>query len=83
MSNTLDETFEWLDKLSELNKLGGRGHGDLKDVCSICGISPNALKAQLQALITEARIDELENIRGRVEYIHSDSVSDRLEQLRS
>ena len=52
-ANILDETFEWLDKLSELNKLGGRGHGDLKDVCYICGISPNALKAQIQALITE------------------------------
>ena len=52
--NTLDEVFEWLDKLSELNKLGGRGHGDLKDVCYICGISPNALKVQIQALINEA-----------------------------
>jgi len=56
-ANTLDETFEWLDKLSKLNKLGGRGHGDLKDVCYICGISPNALKVQIQALITEARIE--------------------------
>ena len=61
--NTLDEMFEWLDKLSELNKLGGRGHGDLKDVCYICGISPNALKVQLQALITEARNKALDDVK--------------------
>lgn len=32
--------------------------------------------------VAEARIDELQNIRGRVEYIHSDSVTDRIIQLK-
>ena len=45
-------------------------------------VIPKEFEAYIQALINEARIDELENIRGRVEYIHSDSVSGRLTQLK-
>ena len=60
---------------------------EIERLTGIVGIklpkTANKLEKLIQALITEARIDELENIRGRVEYIHSDSVSDRLEQLRS
>jgi len=46
-----------------------------------CDSKQESLFRQAKALITEARIDELKNIRGRVEYIHSDVVSDRLAQL--
>lgn len=42
--NTLEELYKALDKISEYNKLGGRGHGDLEDTCYICGISPSKLK---------------------------------------
>lgn len=45
-------------------------------------VIPKEFEAYIQALITEARIDELKNIRGRVEYIHSDVVTDRLTQLK-
>ena len=56
------ELEQWLDKLSELNKLGGRGHGDLADTCHVCGISPSKLLAYITAdrkrVALEARIDE-------------------------
>ena len=81
-ANGLEETFEWLDKLSKLNELGGRGYGELKDVCYICGISPNALKVQLQALITIARIDEVENAQKVREFYMHPYIISRLTQLK-
>ena len=60
--STRDEFYERLDKLSELNKLGGRGHGDLEDTCYICGISPSKLKAYLEQQIAVARIEELKKV---------------------
>lgn len=42
-----------LDKISEYNKLGGRGSGDLADTCYICGISPSNLKQALYSDILE------------------------------
>jgi len=37
------ELFNYLEKISEYNKLGGKGHGNLEDTCYICGISPSNL----------------------------------------
>ena len=54
--NTLDELYKALDKISEYNKLSGRGHGDLEDTCYICGISP----AKLKTLFTEHSKQEVE-----------------------
>ena len=55
------ELEQSLDKLSELNKLGGRGHGDLADTCYVCGISPSKLLAYITAdrerVELEARIE--------------------------
>jgi hypothetical protein len=52
-SKNENELFKALDKISVYNELGGRGHGDLKDACYICGISPKALKHQIQELIAK------------------------------
>lgn len=57
-----DELFKALDKISEYNKMGGRGHGDLDDTCYICGISPSNLKAiitQQQHLLLDRVLEEV------------------------
>lgn len=63
-SSKAEELYAGLDKVSEYNKLGGRGHGGLADTCYICGISPSKLKIYIEQAISskvnEARIDELE-----------------------
>ncbi len=59
MSNTKQQIEEMLNKVSEYNKLSGKGHGDLKDNCYICGISPSGLIEAIDRLVTEARIEEL------------------------
>ena len=51
--NILDKVLEGLKKISQYNELGGRGHGDLKDTCYICGISPKELSRQIQALVEQ------------------------------
>jgi len=53
-TNTLEEDFAHLDKLSEYNKLSGRGHGDLEDTCYICGVSPSGLKKHIKEQIAQA-----------------------------
>lgn len=61
-SGKAEELYAGLDKVSEYNKLGGRGHGGLADTCYICGISPSKLKIYIEQAISskvnEARIDE-------------------------
>jgi len=68
------ELEQSLNKLSELNKLSGRGHGDLADTCYVCGISPSKLLAYITAdrkrVELEARLDErnkiaLDTYRGK------------------
>lgn len=65
-SQSLEELFKALDKISEYNKLGGRGHGDLEDTCYICGISPSKLKELIQSALSvqdiESRMDEIATI---------------------
>lgn len=63
MSNTKQQIEEMLNKVSEYNKLSGKGHGDLKDNCYICGISPSGLIEAIDRLVTEARMNELRKIR--------------------
>ena len=46
------ELEQLLNNLSKLNKLSGRGHGDLTDTCYICGISPSKLLAYITANYT-------------------------------
>ena len=50
---------EYLDRISELNKLG---YPDLDGACNICGVHPDALKALIANQVREARIDELKLI---------------------
>ena len=54
MSNTKQQIEEMLNKVSEYNKLSGKGHGDLKDNCYICGISPSGLIEAIDRLVTKA-----------------------------
>jgi hypothetical protein len=66
MSDTdKDKWYEYLDELSEIQKLGNKGRGDLEDNCFVCGISPSKHKQFIEALIQEqvrlARIDELQH----------------------
>ena len=68
MSNTKQQIEEMLNKVSEYNKLSGKGHGDLKDNCYICGISPSGLIEAIDRLVTEARIEE--NNRMQVEKLN-------------
>lgn len=60
VNNQWIELLNGLDKISEYNKLGGRGHGDLADTCYICGISPSILKAailsKLESIEQEAEL---------------------------
>lgn len=65
MTDVVDEMLEGLDKISEYNKLGKRGHGDLEDMCYICGISPSKLKQVINRLLIEARIEELKYLDTR------------------
>ena len=62
MSNTKQQIEEMLNKVSEYNKLSGKGHGDLKDNCYICGISPSGLIEAIDRLVTEARLEELDRL---------------------
>ena len=66
MSNTKQQIEEMLNKVSEYNKLSGKGHGDLKDNCYICGISPSGLIEAIDRLVTEARMNELEVLPHKV-----------------
>lgn len=59
MSNTKQQIEEMLNRVSEYNKLSGRGRGDLKDNCYICGLSPSGLVEAIDRLVTEAKIYEL------------------------
>lgn len=98
MSNTKQQIEEMLNKVSEYNKLSGKGHGDLKDNCYICGISPSGLIEAIDRLVTEARkpyikmlklygtptCDSLHHPKG---YYHSAlescPVADRIAELQS
>ena len=60
VNNKWIEILDDLDKISEYNKLGGRGHGDLADNCYICGISPSILKA---AILSKLESIEQEAVR--------------------
>lgn len=52
---TKQELREALNKISEYNKLGNRGHGDLEDTCHICGISPANLMTLFDQALEEQR----------------------------
>ena len=83
MSKDIDEWFNYLDELSEINKLGGRGNGDLEDNCYVCGISPSKHKKFIQDLITKARIDELEKLKSSFKWGNgTDDIDERLAQLK-
>jgi len=77
MSDTdKDKWYEYLDELSEIQKLGNKGRGDLEDNCFVCGISPSKHKQFIEALIQEqvrlARIDELTKFVAQLENNHND-----------
>ena len=69
---SISQVEEMLNKVSEYNKLSGKGHGDLKDNCYICGISPSGLIEAIDRLVTEARIDELKHIVSNSEWSDDD-----------
>ena len=87
------ELEQKLNELSELNKLGGRGHGDLADTCYTCGISPSKLLAYITANYTPnsevaereraARIDEIRRTRPHLTYPGMVYYGERMNELRS
>lgn len=48
------EWLDFLDQLSEYNKLGSMSRGDLADTCNVCGISPSKLKQTIATKLAEA-----------------------------
>ena len=57
--NTEPTIDEYLDRISELNKLG---YPDLDGACNICGVHPDALKALIANQVREAKGDLIETI---------------------
>ena len=84
IDNTEPTIDEYLDRISELNKLG---YPDLDGACNICGVHPDALKALIANQIQEAKLKELEDFRNSWhtmirQEVHQD-LNDRIAQLRS
>lgn len=69
----VEELLKALDKISEHNKLRGRGHGELDDTCYICGISPSTLKSLISDITTEAdSMNQISNMvaqHGEVDFV--------------
>lgn len=81
--NTEPTIDEYLDRISELNKLG---YPDLDGACNICGVHPDALKALIANQVREARIKELKlwqsYWKNGKDTRNTDSyVSDRIKEL--
>lgn len=77
------ELGQKLNELSELNKLGGRGHGDLADTCYICGISPSKLLAYITANYTpNSEVEQLKSriawLEGKIEGLSNDNLTPHL-----
>jgi uncharacterized protein (DUF885 family) len=85
-ANGLDEIDKILGGLSygyEFQMSDYAGSQSKEDEYERQGLAEIATaKQQIQALITEARIDELEKLDRTVEYIHQDTITDRLTQLK-
>lgn len=79
--NTEPTIDEYLDRISELNKLG---YPDLDGACNICGVHPDALKALIANQVREARIDEIKFFAGEgLDYIDASrqELLDRIKEL--
>ncbi len=77
------ELEQKLNELSELNKLGGRGHGDLADTCYTCGISPSKLLAYITANYTpNSEVEQLKSriawLEGKIEGLSNDNLTPHL-----